>query len=233
MPAVLNTRDGTRRLKTGDRVRLDGDRGIVERLDVDDRLASVIEAIDAENATDPNQIEFAGQVGAKELIHARRATDWIEILDSDPSEALRLAARAHHLRRWRYPRSEFPEGRAGYHAWRRALQNRHAGEAGEILRRFNYSESEIARVGDLIRKKNLGSDPEVQTLEDALCLVFVEMQLASFSSEHAEEKVIDIIARSLAKMSDEGRQASQTISLGEREAALVAAATRRFSDSVR
>ncbi len=33
LPAVLNTRDATRILKTGERVRLDGDRGRVERLD--------------------------------------------------------------------------------------------------------------------------------------------------------------------------------------------------------
>jgi len=33
LPAVLNTRDATRRLATGDRVRLDGDRGTVEILD--------------------------------------------------------------------------------------------------------------------------------------------------------------------------------------------------------
>jgi pyruvate,water dikinase len=35
LPAVLNTRDGTRILRTGERVVLDGDRGTVERLDVD------------------------------------------------------------------------------------------------------------------------------------------------------------------------------------------------------
>ena len=33
LPAVLNTRNGTTRLQTGDRVRLDGDTGIVEILE--------------------------------------------------------------------------------------------------------------------------------------------------------------------------------------------------------
>ena len=34
LPAVLNTREATRILKTGERVVLDGDRGTIERLDV-------------------------------------------------------------------------------------------------------------------------------------------------------------------------------------------------------
>ena len=33
LPAVLNTREATRSLRSGERVVLDGDRGIVERLD--------------------------------------------------------------------------------------------------------------------------------------------------------------------------------------------------------
>jgi pyruvate,water dikinase len=230
LPAVLNTRNGTQMLKTGDRVRLDGDRGIVDVLEADSRFDRAIAAIDAVNAKDPNQLSFAGESAAKELLHARRASHWVNRLDESPTEALLLAARAHHLRRWHLPRTEFPAGRAGYHAWRRELQDRHAREAGEILEACGYSEGEIQRVGDLIRKRGLGRDPEVQTLEDALCLVFIETQLAAFSARHSEEKVIEIIARSLAKMSEAGRSASAQIPLAGSEAALVAAAVERFND---
>ena len=102
-------------------------------------------------------------------------------------------------------------------------------EAGEILADCGYSPSECARVGDLIRKLGLGRDPEVQSLEDALCLVFLETQLKSFSKKHADEKVIDIIARSLAKMSEQGRRASSRIVLPEQQAMLVAAAIKQFA----
>jgi phosphohistidine swiveling domain-containing protein len=231
LPAVLNTRNGTRMLKTGDRVRLDGDRGVVEILTAGSRFDRAIAAIDAVNGEDPNQIVFEGRTEAKELLHARRVSYWVNRLDESPSEALLLAARAHHLRRWHLPRAEFPEGRAGYHAWRRELQNRHAKEAGEILEACGYSDAEIQRVSELIRKRGLGRDPEVQTLEDALCLVFIETQLASFSTRHSEEKVIEIIARSLAKMSDQGRRASAQIPLAAAEAALVSAAVDRFNDT--
>jgi pyruvate,water dikinase len=230
LPAVLNTRNGTRTLKTGDLIRLDGDRGIVDLLEADSRFDRAIEAIDAINAKDPNQLGFAGKSGAKELLHARRASHWVNQLDESPSETLLLAARAHHLRRWHLPRSEFPDGRAGYHAWRRELQDRHAKEAAEILDACGYSDAEAQRVGELIRKRGLGRDPEVQTLEDALCLVFIETQLAPFSTRHSQEKVIEIIARSLAKMSEAGRSACAQIPLADSEAALVAAAIERFND---
>ena len=99
-----------------------------------------------------------------------------------------------------------------------------------ILEASGYSVAEAERVGELIRKGRLGQDPEVQTLEDALCLVFIESQLAAFSKEHSEEKVIDIIARSLAKMSEAGRIASARIPLADTEAVLVRAAVDRFKD---
>jgi phosphohistidine swiveling domain-containing protein len=232
LPAVLNTRDGTRRLKTGDRVRLDGDRGVVDRLETETRFERALAAIDEANALDPNRLDFDGESVPKELLHGRRATHWVRELEAEPSEELLLASRAHHLRRWQWPRAEFPEGRAGYHAWRRELQARHAAGASEILERCGYDAADRERVGELIRKKGLGRDPEVQTLEDALCLVFIESQLSSFSTQHSEEKVVDIIARSLAKMSERGRSAAGGISLGVDEAALVSAAVSKFEQDV-
>lgn len=229
LPAVLNTRNATSLLETGDRIRLDGNRGLVEKLTAESRFDRAIAAIDAVNAQDPNQLTFDGVSQAKELLHSQRATHWVRELDPSPSEALLLAARAHHLRRWHLPRAEFPEGRAGYHAWRRELQVRHATETAQILAGCGYSEEESARVGELIRKRGLGRDAEVQTLEDALCLVFIESQLAAFSTQHPEEKVIDIIARSLAKMSEAGRAMSARIPLGDHEVALVEAAVAQYS----
>jgi hypothetical protein len=203
----------------------------VEKIESESRFDRAIAALDAVNAGDPNSLTFAGETGPKELIHARRATYWIGELDPAAGELLLLAARAHHLRRWHCPRSEFPEGRAGYHAWRRELQNRHATEAAKILEACGYSEAETTRVGELIRKRGLGRDAEVQLLEDALCLVFIETQLTSFSAQHPDEKVIDIIARSLAKMSEEGRQMASRIALSEHESSLVSAAIERFANS--
>ena len=249
LPAVLNTRVGTQALRTGDLVRLDGDRGLVERLasvaaegetavagtqpecaDGKGRFSLALAAFDALNRQDPTQVEFDGEIVPRCLLDAQRASFWIEKLDADASEALRLAARAHHLGRFRHPRSEFPDGRAGYHAWRRALQKRHAAAAQEILLDVGYSEEEGMRVGELICKRGLGRDPEVQSLEDALCLVFLETTLGSFSKKHTPEKVVQILVKSLAKMSDAGRAAAGEIVFEDREAELVAEALRVFEN---
>jgi len=161
------------------------------------RFERAIAAIDAANADDPH---------GKELRHAELATTWVQRLRPDASEELLLAVRAHHLRRWAVPRDSYPEGRSGYLRWRKALQRQHADDVGRILGTEGYNADAIARVQDIVQKRRLASDPEVQAFEDALCLVFVEDQLAEFSTRVDEAKLADIVEKTLAKMSPEGRR---------------------------
>ncbi len=166
-----------------------------------DRLQRALAAIDAANAEDPHQISVRGESRPKELAHAELVSEWVLRLRPEASEALRLAARAHHLRRWAIPRSEYPTGRAGYHRWRRELQAMHATECAQLLEAAGYDADTIARVGELIRKQGLGREPEVQALEDAMCLVFLETQLADFSRQHEPEKLVDVLRKTARKMS--------------------------------
>jgi len=184
----------------------------------------VIAAIDRANADDPNQIEVRGALRPKELAHAELAGEWIARLVADPSEALRIAARAHHLRRWAIARAEYPEGRVGYLTWRRALAELHADEVAQILERERYSEDEISRVRDLVLKRGLGRDAEVQALEDALCLVFLETQLHELAERHDADKIVDILRKSLRKMSAAGIALASQIALDPRDAELLARA---------
>ena len=163
----------------------------------DGRFNRAIAAIDAANAEDPYE---------KELRHSELATKWILRLRPDAGEPLLLAARAHHIRRWAIPRASYPEGRAGYLRWRRDLQKAHADDVARILSAEGYDEATITRVQAIVRKRNLAHDPEVQAFEDALCLVFVEDQLAEFSTRVDETKLADIIEKTLEKMSPEGRR---------------------------
>ena len=96
------------------------------------RFEQAIAAIDAANADDPVTIEVRGSVRPKELAHAELMTEWLERLDPIADDAQRLAARAHHLRRWTLPRSSYPEGRAAYLRWRTALKQQHAEEVAAI-----------------------------------------------------------------------------------------------------
>jgi len=170
------------------------------------RFGRAIAAIDAANADDPHRITVAGEERPKELVHAELATAWVRRLRPDAGEGLLLAARAHHLRRWAIPRSSYPEGRSGYLRWRRDLQRAHADDVAGILTAEGYDDTTIARDQDIVRKRNQARDPEVQIFEDALCLVFVEDQLAEFSTRVDEAKLADIVEKTLEKMSPEGRR---------------------------
>ena len=129
-------------------------------------------------------------------------TAWVERLRPDAGEALLLAARAHHLRRWAIPRDSYPEGRKGYLRWRRDLEDRHAVEAGEILRDAGYDAATVERVGDIVRKRNLARDADVQTFEDALCLVFLETQFSDLAARTEADHMVEITRKTLKKMSE-------------------------------
>ena len=186
-----------------------------------DRLAAAFAAIDAANADDPVSIEVRGEVRPKELAHAELAVEWVRRLRPDASEALLLAARASHVRRWELPRSAEPEGRAGYLRWKRRLQAHHADVAAELLASVGYDEATIERVRSIVRKEALRTDPEVQALEDALCLVFVETQFGELADQLGEDHMVEVVVKTLRKMSPSGRAAALELPLDESAARIV------------
>lgn len=181
------------------------------------RFQQAIARFDAANAEDPNRED--GQ--PRELLYARRMTAWLERLEPDATEALRLAARSQHIRRWAIPRGDYPADRQGYHRWRRTLAGFHAETAGGILRDVGYDADTIARVQSLLRKENLKGDPEVQCLEDVICLVFLEHYFADFSRRHDEDKLLGILRRTWNKMSPRGRELALTLDLPDQASRLV------------
>jgi hypothetical protein len=191
---------------------------------VDDRFDRAIAAIDAANADDPNTLEVRGEVRPKELAHAELMTEWVLRRDPRASEAQLLAARAHHLRRWTSPRSGYPEGRAGYLRWRTALKAQHAEEVAAILAGVGYDDETIAAVQRTIRKEGLRSDPQVQVHEDALCLVFLETQLASTSDQLGDDHMVEVIRKTAAKMSPSALAHVAEIPMRDHDRALIARA---------
>lgn len=182
--------------------------------EVDDRFQRAIAAIDAANAEDPTAVATPDGPRPKELVHSELLTAWVKRLRPDASEPLRLAARAHHLRRWTVPRASYPAGRAGYLRWRTYLHTFHAAEVAPLLEAAGYTPEEVARVQQLIRKEHLRTDSEVQTLEDALCLVFLDQQLEEFSGRIPTETMVEVLRKAWAKMSPAGRKFALTLELG-------------------
>ena len=167
----------------------------------DPRFHRAIVIIDDLNRQDPHTVDLGGETVPRELAHSRLMTDWVLRLDPDAGPELLLAARAHHLRRWHIPRESFPAGRSGYLRWRTGLHEFHASETARALGEAGYDEATTARVGDIIRKRDLRRDPEVQTLEDALCLVFLETGFAELRQSQGDDKTADILRKTIKKMS--------------------------------
>ena len=187
-------------------------------------------AIDAINATDPRSHEGVPLA----LTQGRRAEAWVARLDPEASDALRLAARAHHLRRWALPRSDYPGGRAGYLRWRRAQRERHARDLAAILDDAGVDGSVSVRAAQIVAKQGLGSDPEVQTFEDAVSLTFLETELHLVLDRLGDDtKAADIVAKTLDKMSPAGRDQAVAVAdtLDERSHQVVTEATAAFSQT--
>ena len=188
------------------------------------RFDEAVAAIDAANADDPHQIVVRGETRPKELAHAVLMTEWVHHLDPGASEAQLLAARAHHLRRWSSPRSSQPEGRAGYLRWRSGLRKQHAEEVAGLLVAAGYDEPTVSRVQCIIRKEGLGSDPQVQVHEDALCLVFLETQLAATTDSLGDDKMVAVIGKTAAKMSPAGLACVADLPMRSHDRSLIARA---------
>ncbi len=185
------------------------------------RFEAALRRFDDENRRDPNSETVNGEAQPREWLYARRLTQWVLQLDPQASEELRLAARCQHLCRWEISRQSHPMTRAGYLQWRATLKKFHAQKAGDILRELGYPDESIRRVQDLNLKKNFPADPESRRLEDALCLVFLEFQLADLAAKTAEDKTINALKKSWQKMTEAGRAEALKLKYGDREKVLL------------
>ena len=165
-------------------------------------------AIDLANSRDPR--DHHGVPLA--LAQGRMAEEWVMRLAPQASDALRLAARAHHLRRWELPRSDYPAGRAGYLRWRRAQQQRHARDLASVAALAGLDGSVSARAAEIVSKQQLGSDPEVQTFEDAVSLTFLATEFEPVVARLADDtKATGIVAKTLTKMSEAGCEQAEAL----------------------
>jgi hypothetical protein len=192
----------------------------------DDRRFERARALfDELNAADPVREIDNGRERPRLLLQAERLAGWVMRLDPNASEALRLAAHCQHLERWKIPRTDFPEGRVGYLKWRTTLGKFHAARAAEVLRSIGYDEDLIGRVDRIVRKQGMTTEPDTQTMENALCLVFLEHELDAFMQKYPDaDKAIDILRKTWGKMSASGREAALTLPLGDAAKSLVARA---------
>lgn len=197
---------------------------------VSDKFRTAIEKIDSVNAEDPNTVTINGIERPKELVHSELMTAWIELLCPEASEALHLAARAHHVKRWAWPRTDYPNDRAGYLKWRKTLYDQHFALTKQLLVEAGYDEAVIDRVDEIMHKRSIRSNPEVQAYEDALCLVFMETQLHDLAASIKRDKMVEIVYKTLKKMSVRGRELAMGLNWNPDDLTIVNDALGRLSD---
>ena len=185
------------------------------------RFSKACDSFERANAEDPHVVVVAGTARPRELVDAERLSAWVSRLEPNASEALRLAARCQHIRRWQIPRASHPEGRVGYLQWRTQLARFHADTAARLLEEAGYDAPSIDAVRRINLKQGLHSNPDTQTMEDALCLVFLEFEFEEFCAKHPPEKVIEVVQKTWKKMSTRGREVALTLPLSATSLELV------------
>jgi hypothetical protein len=191
-------------------------------MELSTKYAAVIALVDQANAADPTSIEYQGESYPKEVLYAERHLAWALRLQPNAAECLRIAARTQHICRWESPRSDYPMNRVGYLKWREDLKRFHAKRAGMLMAAAGYDAESIERVQSLNLKKGIKTDADCQTLEDALCLSFLELGFDDLIAKYAEAKVLSILQKTAVKMSEAGRALISTIEFSERGQQIVA-----------
>lgn len=188
----------------------------------DELRAQAIQRFNALNETDPRQAVVNGlSRGPYELVQAERLEAWVLYLAPEASDALRLAARCQHLLRFQVPRQTYPADRIGYLKWRKDLARFHADQAERVMTEVGIAPEVRAQVRKIQLKQELKTDPEAQTMEDALCLSFLEHELDEFAEAHEDSKVIEIIRKTWRKMSPESHKLALQLTLSGRALGLV------------
>ncbi|WP_321829950.1 DUF4202 domain-containing protein [Thalassovita sp.] len=164
-------------------------------------LSTALAAIDAANAADPTLED--GKPAA--LLYGERMTAELTALYPDASEVLQIASRGQHIERWLLPRKDYPEGKAGYYAWRKEQGRRHGERVAGIMADAGYDAEAQTRVGVLLRKEGIKKDDEVQALEDVICFTFIRWYLQGFAATRSDDDLAKIVAKTARKMSAEAR----------------------------
>lgn len=159
-------------------------------------LAKALAAIDAANAADPK---------GEALLYGQRMSAELARLFPAASDVLAIAARGQHVERWLLPRSDYPEGKDGYHAWRREQARRHGERVAGLMAQAGYGPQDCQRAGVLLRKEGIKRDPEVQALEDVICFTFLRWYFVPFAEGREPGALLEIVEKTARKMSAEGR----------------------------
>lgn len=194
------------------------------------KLEVAFKLFDDYNRQDPRIFRWQEKDYPQEYFFAIELYNWVTKLNANAGEELLLASRSQHIGRWEIPRDAYPEGREPYLKWRKDLALHHADITKRLLLQAGYADEQIDRVSQIILKKRIKADADVQVMENALCLVFLEFQYEAFRQKHEldNDKVINILYKSLLKMDAYGHQFALNLSYSNEGAELIQKALSRM-----
>jgi len=139
-----------------------------------------------------------------ELLYGKRMLAILEMVYLDSSYTIKLAVQCQHLKRWGIPRSDYPYDRRGYHEWRRVVMEYQLEQTQLILSNVNIEAVDIQFILNVLRNQGDKSNPDSQIIMDTACLVFLKWYMEAFAIKHESEKVLDILKKTMRKMSETG-----------------------------
>ncbi|MCU4163179.1 DUF4202 domain-containing protein [Carboxylicivirga caseinilyticus] len=190
---------------------------------------AAIELIDQAYQTEPNIEIYDGKSYPREYLYAQRMVTELMTFQPNASETELIAARCQHLNRWDIPRTDYPNGRKGYHDWRTTLYDYQAQKAADIMQKVGYDQQSIDEVKAMVGKVHIKLNNQTQLIEDVACLVFLEYYIQPFVDKHKEDeiKLVRIIHRTWGKMSDKGHAAALQLNIPKPILALIMKALER------
>jgi hypothetical protein len=195
------------------------------------KLDTAFQLFDDYNKRDPRSFIWDNVSYPQEYFFAIKLYEWVLNINADADEELLLASRSQHIGRWEIPRESYADGREAYLKWRKDLAQHHAAITERLLIQAGYDTQQIDRVKQIILKQRLKVDADVQTIENALCLVFLQFQYEDFRKkyENDPEKIINILRKSLIKMDATGHQFALTLPYTPHGFDLIEQAIKRLS----
>ncbi len=170
----------------------------------EEQYRTATEKIDAAHSSDEMMELEDGNLFPVELLYSKRMLSVLELVSPDSSFEIKIAAQCQHLKRWSVSRSLYPYDRRGYHQWRQVVMDFQLQETKKILLAANIGESDIHHILFILKEHGNKLNPESQVIMDTACLVFVKWYMEPFAGKHQNEKVIDILRKTMRKMSSKG-----------------------------
>ena len=158
---------------------------------------------------------YDGKEFPSESLYSQRMLQMLNSFDFNCGELIKIAVQCQHLRRWDIARQVYSADKKGYHQWRRAVMLHQLSQMNNILDCQHVDASEINKIHDMLLNQGNKLYAEAQIIQDVACLVFLKWYFEPFAQKHEKEKIVDILKKTMRKMSEKALETSGKLGLSD------------------